>query len=196
MHFLKGMTDLTNLRVAVLATDGFEETELTEPVAALKKAGAQVDIISLKEGEIQAFKHHDKSIKVKVDRTFDQVKAEHYDALMLPGGALNADTLRAESKVQTFVKEITLACKPIAAICHAGWILVSANVLRGKTLTSYYTIQDDIRNAGAKWVDKEVVVDSNLVTSRKPDDLPAFNREMIDLFSRSTPSVIQIAESA
>ncbi len=179
------MADLSNFRVAILATDGFEEAELTEPIKALREAGAQADIISLKSGQIQAFRHHDKSIKVDVDKTLDQVSASQYDAVMLPGGALNADVMRMEPKVQTFLREMHNAGKPFAVICHAPWELVSANLATGRKLTSYYTIQDDLRNAGAEWVDQEVVVDGNLVTSRKPDDLPAFSREMLKLFSRT-----------
>lgn len=180
------MSDLNNIRVAVVASDGFEESELTEPVKALKEAGARVDVISLKKGQIQAFKHFDKSIKVDVDRTLDDALPNDYDALVLPGGALNADSIRMEPKVQSFVRTMNTAGKPMAVICHAPWILVSTggNAIRGRTLTSYYTIQDDIRNAGATWVDKEVVVDGNLVTSRQPSDLPAFNREMLQIFSR------------
>ncbi|HEY9600106.1 MAG TPA: type 1 glutamine amidotransferase domain-containing protein [Allocoleopsis sp.] len=178
------MTELSNLRVAVLATDGFEEAELTEPVRALKEAGATVKILSTKQGQIQAFRHHDKSIMVDVDRLLDEAHPEEYDAVLLPGGALNGDTLRIEPKVQSFLRQIQQEGKPIAAICHAPWELVSANLVKGRTLTSYYTIQDDIRNAGGNWVDREVVVDGNWVTSRQPDDIPAFNREMLKLFSQ------------
>lgn len=178
------MTELSNLRVAVLATDGFEEAELTEPVRALKEAGATVEILSTQQGQIQAFRHHDKSIMVDVDRLLNEAQPEEYDAVLLPGGALNGDTLRIEPKVQSFLRQIQQAGKPIAAICHAPWELVSAGLVKGRTLTSYYTIQDDIRNAGGNWVDKEVVVDDNWVTSRQPDDIPAFNREMLKLFSQ------------
>jgi protease I len=178
------MTELSNLRVAVLATDGFEEAELTEPVRALKEAGATVEILSTKQGQIQAFRHHDKSIMVDVDRLLDEAQPEEYDAVLLPGGALNGDTLRMGSKIQSFLRQSQEAGKPIAAICHAPWELVSAGLVKGRTLTSYYTIQDDIRNAGGNWVDREVVVDDNWVTSRQPDDIPAFNREMLKLFSQ------------
>ena len=182
------MADLNNLRVAVLATDGFEESELTEPVKALRDAGAQVDIISPHGGEIQGYKHHDKSIKVRVDRTLDEARPDDYDALQLPGGALNADQARMEPKVQAFIQAIDRAGKPMAVICHASWDLVSAGLVRGRTLTSWHTIQDDIRNAGGNWVDREVVVDGNLVTSRGPKDLPAFNREMIALIASRRPT--------
>jgi protease I len=178
------MADLSNMRVAVIATDGFEESELTEPVKALKEAGAKVDIVSTKPGEIQGFKHHDKSQKVKVDRTLDEVQSGQYDAIMLPGGALNADTIRVQPRLKAIIQEVDRAGKPVAAICHAPWELISAGVAKGRTLTSYHTIQDDLRNSGANWVDQEVVVDRNLVTSRQPSDLPAFNREMLKLFSQ------------
>ena len=178
MHHLNG------LRVAVMVMDGFEESELTEPVLALKEAGAKVDIISAKHGEVQGFRHHDKGLRVGVDRTFDEIAPEEYDAIMLPGGALNADTTRMEPKVREMIRTFNEAGKPIAAICHAPWELISAGVLRGRRLTSYYTIQDDIRNAGGEWVNQECVVDDNLVTSRQPSDLPTFNREMLALFAR------------
>ena len=177
------MAELDNFRVAILATDGFEEAELTEPSKALGQAGAKVDIISLHDGQIQAFKHHDKSIQVPVDLTIDQADPSNYDALMLPGGALNADAMRASPKVLQFIRAMAQADKPMAVICHAPWELVSAGLAKGKTLTSYHTIQDDIRNAGGNWVDREVVVDGKLVTSRQPSDLPAFNREMLKLFT-------------
>lgn len=177
------MAQLNNIRAAVFATDGFEESELTEPVKALRNAGVQVDIISNKSGNIQAFRHHDKSIQVKVDKTLDQANAEDYQILMLPGGALSADAARMLPEVQHFVRIFNETGKPMAVICHAPWLLVSAGLVKGRTLTSYKTIQDDIRNAGGNWVDREVVVDANWVTSRQPKDLPAFNREMIKLIT-------------
>jgi protease I len=179
------MAQLSNTRVAVIATDGFEEVELTEPVKALKDAGATVDVVSTKQGNIQAFRHHDKSITVPVDRTLDEVSPSEYDAVLLPGGALNADKIRVEPKLKSFLKESSSAGKPMAVICHAPWELISAGLAKGRTITSYHTIQDDVRNAGANWVDQEVVVDGNLVTSRQPSDIPAFNREMINLFART-----------
>jgi len=177
------MPELSGMRVAVIATDGFEESELTEPVKALKEAGARADILSPNGGDIQAFKHHDKSIRVRSDRTLSEARPDEYDALHLPGGALNADALRMLPQVQSFVKAMQSAGKPIAIICHAPWIMVSSGLVKGRTMTSYHTIQDDIRNAGATWVDQEVVTDDNWVTSRQPSDIPAFNREMIKLFS-------------
>jgi protease I len=169
--------------VAVLATDGFEETELTEPVKALRDAGARVEVISKEREPIQAFKHHDKSIKVEVDRTLDEVTPDEYDALLLPGGALNADALRTEPAAQEFVRRMNQNGKPMAVICHAPWLLVSSGLAKGRTVTSWPTIADDLRNAGAQWVDRDVVVDRNLVTSRGPKDLPAFNRAMTELMT-------------
>ena len=180
------MSELNGLRVAVLATDGFEEPELTEPVKALREAGAQVTILSPRPGEIQGVRHDiDKTIKVKVDRTIKEASAEEFDAVHLPGGALNADAMRMVPEVQAFLRAVQDAGKPISVICHAPWELVSAGLVRGRTLTSYYTLQDDIRNAGGHWVDREVVEDGNWVSSRQPSDIPAFNRAMIRLFSRS-----------
>jgi protease I len=180
------MAELNGFRVAVLATDGFEEPELTEPVKALREAGAQVTILSPKPGEIQGVRHDiDKTIKVKVDRTIKDASAEEFDAVHLPGGALNADAMRMVPEVQAFLREMQDAGKPLSVICHAPWELVSAGLVRGRTLTSYYTLQDDIRNAGGRWVDQEVVEDGNWVSSRQPDDIPAFNQAMIRLFSRS-----------
>jgi len=179
------MDNLSGFRVAVLATDGFEAAELTEPVKALRDAGAEVKIVAPHAGEIQGFQHDTKTIKVHVDRTIDEVSADEFDAVQLPGGALNADFLRVVPEVKSFLKEMQDAGKPFAAICHAPWELVSAGLVHGRTLTSYHTIQDDIRNAGGKWVDREVVEDGNWVTSRKPDDIPAFNQAMFRLFAGS-----------
>jgi protease I len=178
------MADLSGLRVAAIVTDGFEESELVEPMDALQKAGAHVEVIAPKPGSVQAFRHFDKGRTVPVDRLLHDVRPEDYDALLLPGGALNADALRIMPKVQSFVRHFQNAGKPMAVICHAPWLLVSANVVRGRRLTSYHTIQDDIRNAGGEWLDKEVVEDGNLVTSRQPSDIPAFTRAMLDLFAR------------
>jgi protease I len=180
------MSGLNGFRVAVLATDGFEDSELTEPVKALREAGAQVTILSPKPGEIQGVRHDiDKTIKVKVDRPIKEASADEFDAVHLPGGALNADAMRMVPEVQEFLRAMQDAGKPFAVICHAPWELVSADLVRGRTLTSYHTLQDDIRNAGGHWVDRAVVEDGNWVTSRQPTDLPAFNRAMIRLFSRS-----------
>jgi protease I len=164
--------------------DGFEESELTEPMEALRSAGAKVDVVSEKIGEIQGYTHHEKSGKVKVTRTFRELRPDTYDAIVLPGGALNADQTRMIPEVQNTIREMDRAGKPIAAICHAPWELISAGVIRGRKLTSWKTIQDDIRNAGGEWTDREVVVDRNLVTSRGPQDLPAFNREILRLLAQ------------
>ena len=179
------MAALQDKRVAVLATDGFEESELTEPAKVLGESGAKVDIISPHSGRIQAFKHHDKGITVPVDLTLDAANPANYDALVLPGGALNADAMRVNPQAQQFIRAFASSGKPMAVICHAPWELISAGVAQGRTMTSYHTIQDDVRNAGAKWVDEEVVVDGQLVTSRQPGDLPAFTREMVRLISKS-----------
>jgi len=178
------MAELTNLHVAAIVTDGFEEAELIEPMNALKKAGAHVEVLSPESGTVQGFKHHEKSRQVPVDRLLDDVRPDDYDALLLPGGALNADALRMVPKAQSFVRHFEEAGKPIASICHAPWLLVSADVVHGRRLTSYYTIQDDIRNAGGEWLDQEVVEDDNWVTSRQPKDIPAFNQAMLKLFAR------------
>jgi protease I len=183
------MAELSGFRVAVLATDGFEESELTEPVEALKAAGATVTIVAPDAGEIQGFKHHDKSSRVRVDRTIQEVGADDFDAVHLPGGALNADAMRVVPEVLALLKAVQEAGKPIAAICHAPWELISAGLVRGRTLTSYHAIRDDIVNAGGNWVDREVVEDGNWVTSRQPSDLPAFNVAMLRLFAESlTPA--------
>ncbi|HET6276356.1 MAG TPA: type 1 glutamine amidotransferase domain-containing protein [Candidatus Cybelea sp.] len=183
------MSDLHGKRVAVVATNGFEESELTEPVKALREAGAQVDIVSQERKPIQGFKHHDKTRTVDVDVSLDEASPESYDALVLPGGALNADALRTDAQAQKFAREMNAGRKPVAVICHAPWLLVSAGLAEGRTLTSWPTIADDLRNAGAQWVDQEVVVDGNLVTSRGPKDLPAFNAALHDLLTRAPQSV-------
>ncbi len=178
---------LKGLRVAVLATDGFEEAELIKPKQALEAAGAKVSIIAPKSGEIYGMNHHDKAGKIKVDLTLDDASPNDFDAVLLPGGGLNADALRVEKKAQEFIQEIDGAQKPIAVICHAPWLLVSAGLTRGRSLTSWPGIKDDLVNAGAQWQDQEVLVDDNWVSSRKPDDIPAFNREMISLFAERLP---------
>ncbi|HJR40687.1 MAG TPA: type 1 glutamine amidotransferase domain-containing protein [Gemmatimonadaceae bacterium] len=174
---------LGGMRIAVLATDGVEQIELTEPVKAAREAGATVHLISLEAGEIQGFNHLDKGDRFPVDRVLGDVSASMYDALLLPGGVANPDRLRMEAKAVQFVREFMASDKPVAAICHAPWLLVEADVVAGRTLTSWPSLQTDIRNAGAEWVDREVQVDGRLVTSRKPDDLPAFNRAMVERFA-------------
>src|SRR5262249_10371173 len=151
-----------------IVTDGFEESELVDPLDALLGAGARVEVVAPKPGTVQAFRHLDKGRTVPVDRLLHDVRPEDYDALLLPGGALSADALRALPKVQAFVRRFQTAGKPMAVICHAPWIPVSAGLVRGRRLTSYHTIQDDIRNAGGEWLDQEVVEDGTWVTSRQP----------------------------
>jgi protease I len=171
------------MRVAVLATDGVEQIELTEPVKAAREAGATVHLVSLEAGEIQAFNHLDKADRFPVDRVLGDVSASMYDALILPGGVANPDRLRTDAKAVQFVREFMAADKPVAAICHAPWLLVEADVVAGRTLTSWPSLGTDIRNAGGEWVDRDVQVDGRLVTSRKPDDLPAFNRALVERFA-------------
>src|SRR5436190_10020456 len=184
------MSSLADFHVAILANDGVEETELTEPVKALRDAGAQVTVVSLAHSHIQAVRHDlEKTIRIKVDRTIGDVSADEFDAIHLPGGTVNADSMRMVPEVQSLLRAMQDAGKPISAICHAPWELVSAGLVPGRNLTSYHTIQDDIRNAGGNWVDQEVVVDGNWVTSRQPGDLPAFNRAMLELFSNSRVAV-------
>lgn len=179
------MADLSDLRVAALVTDGFEEVELLEPLKVLQDAGAQVDIIAPHRGNVLGFRHDDKGKTVLADHTIEEAAPGDYDALLLPGGALNADALRVDPHAQAFVRNIQDAGKPIAVICHGPWLLVSAGLVTGRRLTSYYTIRDDIRNAGGDWVDQEVVEDANWVSSRQPSDLPAFNRAMLKLFAQA-----------
>lgn len=171
-------------RVAILATQGFEEAELIEPRKALDQAGAQTVVISCKPGRIRAMRHDEKGESVDVDLTLDQADPDGFDAVLLPGGAMNADALRVEPKAQAFVRRMDQQKKPIAVICHAPWLLVSAGLVKGRTLTSYHTIQDDIRNAGGKWVDETVVTDGNWISSRQPSDIPAFNSAMIQLLAQ------------
>jgi protease I len=173
---------LDGLRVAVLATDGFEQSELEKPVEALKAAGARVEVIAPKSGMIQGMEHHEKGRSAPVDRELDAAKAGDYDALVLPGGVANPDTLRTLPKAVAFVRSFVDRQKPIAAICHGPWTLINAEAVEGRKLTSWPSLEVDLRNAGAQWVDQEVVVDGRLVTSRKPDDLPAFCAKMIETF--------------
>jgi protease I len=175
---------LEGLKVAVLAVDGFEQAELVEPKRALAEAGATVHVISAKPGKIQGFKHVDKGDTVDVDSTFDKATADDYDAVVLPGGVVNGDAIRLLPQAQAFVQAADSANKPIAVICHGGWLPVSAGIIKGRTLTSWPSLQDDIRNAGGTWVDREVVEDNNLISSRKPDDIPAFNKALIGQLSK------------
>lgn len=174
---------LSGKTVAVLAADGFEQVELTEPVKALREAGATVEIVSLKTDPIQGMKHLTPGDMVDVDKAVADVDAGSYDALMLPGGLANPDQLRVDEDALRFVRGFFDQGKPVAAICHAPWLLIDAGVAEGRTLTSYKTIRTDLKNAGATVVDEEVVVDDGLVTSRCPDDIPAFNAKMIEEFA-------------
>jgi protease I len=174
---------LQGRKVAILATDGVEQVELTEPRKALEQAGALVHLVAPKAGRIQGMNHHDKGDQLEVDRELSQVSARDYDALMLPGGVANPDALRREKAAVAFVRDFMDADKPIAAICHAPWLLIEADVVRGRTLTSWPSLETDVRNAGGDWVDRAVVADEKLVTSRKPDDLPQFNAKMVSLFA-------------
>ena len=177
-HILAGMN------IAILVTDDFEQVELTGPREALDSAGASSKIISNKQGKVQGFHHDVKADQFDIDLTFDEADPDDFDAVLLPGGAINADQIRAIPQAQQFVQRMQQEGKPIAAICHAPWLLVSAGLVKGRTLTSWPTLQDDIRNAGGNWIDQQVVVDANLVSSRKPADIPAFNDKMLELLSQ------------
>ena len=174
---------LNGFRVAILANDLFEQAELIDPMQALKRAGAEVKVISTRDGQIQGVEHDQKGKSVPVDLTLGQANPDDFDALVLPGGAMNADSLRMEKNAQEFARAIDRSGRPIAVICHGPWLLVSAGLTRGRKMTSYFTIQDDIRNSGAEWEDSECIVDRNWVSSRKPDDIPRFNSEMLRLFA-------------
>ncbi|MET1754849.1 type 1 glutamine amidotransferase domain-containing protein [Novosphingobium sp. RD2P27] len=167
-------------KVLIIATDGFEQSELTEPKKALEEAGIETTVASPESGEIKGWNHTDWGDSVKVDMTLDQVKAEDFDALMLPGGQINPDKLRMEEKAVSLVQQFAKSGKPVAAICHGPWLLVEADVVRNRKVTSWPSIRTDLRNAGADVVDQEVVVDGNFITSRKPDDIPAFSKALIE----------------
>ena len=179
------MANLEGKRVAIVATDGFEQSELLDPKAALEREGAKTEVLAPKGGSIKGWDHTDWGREVAVDRTVAEADPADYDALLLPGGVMNPDKLRRVEAVQRFVRHFFDEGKPVAAICHGPWTLIDAGVARGRKLTSYPSIQEDLKNAGAEWTDREVVVDDNLVTSRKPDDLPAFNRELVALLARA-----------
>lgn len=178
------MKRLDGVKVAIVATDGFEQSELVEPRKALEAAGAQVEIVSPKAGKIRAWKGGDWGDEVEVDRPIERARPDDYDALVLPGGVLNPDKLRADAKVVAFVRAFSNAGKPVGAICHGPATLIETGALRGHMVTSYPSIKTDLINAGASWVDEEVVVDRGLITSRRPDDLPAFNRKLVEQFSQ------------
>ncbi|MDD3837491.1 MAG: type 1 glutamine amidotransferase [Phenylobacterium sp.] len=177
---------LEGRRVAVLATDGFEQVELTRPVEALKEAGAMVEVISPKAGQIQGYNHHDKGDMIPVDRQLSEADPEAFDALVLPGGVINPDQLKLEPEAIAFIRSFVETGKPIAAICHGPWTLIDAGGAQGRRVTSWPSLKTDLTNAGAKWEDSEVVTDRGLVTSRKPDDLPAFCAKMLEEFAEGS----------
>jgi deglycase len=177
------MATLSGMKVAILAAEGFEQAELTQPKKALEEAGAETRVVSPAKGEVQGWKHFDKGERIKVDVPLEQADAADYDALLLPGGVANPDQLRTLPKAVQFVRAFFETGKPVAAICHGPWTLIEAGVVRGRTLTSWPSLKTDLTNAGAMWVDQEVCVDHGLVSSRKPDDLPAFNQKMIAEFA-------------
>jgi len=177
--------ELNGKKVAFLATDMVEQVELTEPWKAVEDAGGSPELVSLEEGEIQGFDHYDKADTFTVDRRVEDVTVDDYDALVIPGGVGNPDTMRTDENAIRLVREFCEAGKPVAAICHAPWMLVEADVVRGRRLTSFWSIKTDVKNAGGNWVDEEVVVDGNIITSRYPKDLPAFNQELVELFARA-----------
>ena len=175
--------ELKGKKIAFLATDMVEQVELTEPWRAVTDAGGKPELISLKPGEIQGFNHYDKADTFKVDKTVEEASASDYDGLVQPGGVGNPDTLRSDENAVNFMREFFEQGKPVAVICHGPWMLVEAGVVRGRKVTSWPSLETDIRNAGGTWVDEEVVVDNGLVTSRKPDDLPAFNKKLVEEFA-------------
>lgn len=177
------MSQLAGKRIAFLATDGVEQVELTRPWDELKRAGAQVELVSIKSGEIQGMHHDEKGDRFQVNRTVAQAAADDYDGLVLPGGVASPDALRTEGRAVSFVRDFFVQSKPVAAICHGPWTLVEAGVLKGRTVTSWPSLKTDIINAGGEWVDEEVHVDEGLVTSRKPDDLDAFCAKAIEEFT-------------
>jgi protease I len=179
------MTDeLKRRKIVFLSTDGVEQVELEQPLNAVREAGAETELLSPKEGQIQAFNHLDKGDTFKVDRLVGEASLDDYDALVVPGGVANPDEMRTHEDAVRFVRQFVESGKPTAVICHGPWMLVEADVVRGRTVTSWPSLKTDIRNAGGKWVDEEVVVDGNLITSRKPDDLPAFSKALIEQLSQ------------
>ncbi len=179
--------ELRGFRIAFLATDAVEQVELEQPLQAAREAGAETELLSPEEGEIQAFHHFDKGDTFPVDRAVADAQADEYDALVIPGGVGNPGKMRTNGQAVRFVREFVESGKPVAVICHGPWMLVEADVARGRRLTSWPSLQTDIRNAGSEWVNEEVVVDGNLITSRKPADLPAFYRALVGELQRSGP---------
>ena len=187
---------LQGKKVAILVTDGFEQSELLEPRKALDEAGATTIVVSPNEGKVRGWNHKEWGNEVPVDVLLISAKAESFDALLLPGGVMNPDQLRMKPEAVRFVKQFVDAGKPVAAICHGPWTLLEAGGVGGHTMTSWPSLRTDLKNAGAIWVDKEVVSDKNLVTSRKPDDIPAFNREMIRLFADARQQMRELRKTA
>jgi len=184
-------SSLDGMKVAILVSDGFEQAEMTEPRKALESAGAQTQIVSPLDGSVRGWKHLDPADTFEVDMPLQGANADDFDALLLPGGVVNPDALRIDPKAVAFVRAFVAADKPIAAICHGPWTLIDAGGVKGRKMTSWPSLRTDLQNAGAKWVDQDVVVDQNMVTSRKPDDLPAFNREMTKLFELAHEDALQ-----
>ena len=176
--------ELNNKKIAILVADGFEQVELTKPKQAFEEAGAQTHIISPNSDRVQGWNHYDKADFFDIDVALDDADSANYDALLLPGGTANPDQLRTKEKAVQFIKSFFDAGKPVAAICHGPWTLVEADVVKGRTVTSWSSLQTDLKNAGATWVDKEVVEDNGLITSRNPDDIPAFNAKAIEVFAK------------
>jgi protease I len=185
-------TKLAGKRIAILATDGVEQVELTEPRKALDAAGAKTEVVSPAKGKLQAWRHLEKGEQIPVDVELDSADPNNYDALVLPGGVANPDQLRMIPKAVRFVRSFFDEGKPVGAICHAPWMLVEADVVRGRSLTSWPSLHTDLKNAGAQWVDREVVEDNGLVTSRKPDDIPAFSKKLIELFGQARSRETQL----
>ena len=183
------MRKLDNTKVAILVTDGFEQVELVKPREALEQAGARTEIVSPKSGDVKGWKHTEWGDSLPVDVLLREADAGDHDALLLPGGVMNPDALRLDEKAIAFIKAFSDAGKPIAAICHGPWTLINAGIAQGKRLTSWPSLEIDLRNAGADWVNAPCIVDGRLITSRKPDDIPAFNTAMIDVFARHDETV-------
>jgi protease I len=187
------LSGIDGRKAAILATDGVEQVELTEPKKALENAGVTVHVIAPKSGEIKAWKFKEWGDKIKVDKTLDHAKVEEYDVLVLPGGVINPDHLRTDTKAVQFVKDFVHSGKPVAAICHGPWTLIEAGVVKGKKMTSWPSIKTDLKNAGANWVDEVVVIDGNLITSRKPDDLATFSKTIMDHMEQREPQQLKAA---
>jgi protease I len=186
---MSNKSSLTGKTIAILATDGFEQAELVEPKKNLENEGAKVEILSLKEGKIKGWDETDWGASVKVDRLVSNAKPAEFDALVLPGGAMNPDRLRMDKSAVSFVREFAQSKKPVAAICHAPWTLIEAGVVKGRTMTSWPSVQTDLMNAGAHWVDQEVVTDGNFITSRKPQDIRAFSRAITEALAHGSQNL-------